>query len=148
MIAEEATETDLIDAITNFDLEEATCFFLAREFLLTLKESELPDFEDLKKLVLEERIQDWGDFKLAQEYVKELKDCGLSSAIEFNEKKDVAWLKVFKEVNNGFIINNQQDVRANYVTLVRNLEGEWRVFAIGGAKVNPFKSNNLFETTN
>lgn len=66
------------------------------------------------------------DFQTSQQ--NRLKDCGLSTRVEYGENGQEASIKLFREVGEGFIISDPQLVHVPTIELCLNSSGEWRVF--------------------
>lgn len=104
-----------------------------------LLEQEQFSYDEMKRLVFESTINDWGDFSEARAHYKAIQSPGMGTSIGYNEQHDAAYIHVYPHVEEGFIIDSPQIITdVDVITLVKDKRlGEWRVFAFGG-RVDPF----------
>lgn len=144
LVADKISDDAIEEIIEDMTEDDLLCFDKSSKFMMELGGKTVPSIDRMRSIVLEENIEDWGDFKSVHEVVSSLKDCGLSSRVSYSEDNQIAWMKVLREVGDGFVISDPQQIRAQIITLCRNYRGEWRVFAFGG-KADPIKkTKNLF----
>ncbi|EGP5065561.1 hypothetical protein E3439_002629, partial [Enterococcus faecium] len=128
LIADEITDDALKDIVASMSEDDFKCMLKAQEFMDALGKETVPTVETMRSIVLEERIQDWEDFTRIHEIIAGLKDCGLSTRVEYGENGQEASIKLFREVGEGFIISDPQLVHVPTIELCLNSSGEWRVF--------------------
>ena len=63
---------------------------------------DVKEIEKLEKLVFPWVRSDWGDFSDLHNFVIEKKNIGLSSRVQYNDRHDIAYLKIFQNVENAF----------------------------------------------
>jgi hypothetical protein len=95
-------------------------------------------YDEMKKVVFEPTISDWGDFSKVAAYYKTIPSPGMSSFIQYNEQRNAAYIPVVPNVEKSLIIESPQIIAGVYVvTLVKDQKlGECRVYAFGG-RVDP-----------
>jgi len=87
----------------------------------------------MRDIVYQPQAEIWGDFSEAKKYISNMSDPGIASGVTFNDRHDVAMVKVLENVNVNFEITQPQLIPAHIITLVRDLEiDKWRVFSFGG----------------
>ena len=89
--------------------------------------------ECLEKLVFPPTRKVWGDFSELHEMCIKENNIGFSSAVSYNEKHDMAYVHLFRNVDKAFIIEQPhliQDICV--ITLVHDSDKlGWRIFQIG-----------------
>lgn len=144
LIGSDMTEENAVSVITNmiehYTYEECQLWVTAGAFTNALSR-EILSYDELKRLVYEPNISDWGDFSEAAANYKTIPAPGMSTVIRYNDKRDVAYIHVYPRVEAGFIVNTPQLISDVYVmTLVKDeYLCEWRVFAFGG-RIDPHLS--------
>ena len=66
--------------------------------------------ETLEKLVFPWVRSDWGDFSDLHNFVIEKKNIGLSSRVQYNDRHDIAYLKIFQNVENAFVVEQPHQI--------------------------------------
>ncbi len=124
-------------SLGQYTLEELQMLATAFNFTQLLAEEQF-SYDEMKRLVFEPTIYDWGDFSKAMVYYKAIPSPGLSSIIRYNEQRDTAYIHIYPHVKEVFSVDSPQLVSDVYiVTLFKDQRlGEWRVFAFGG-RVDP-----------
>lgn len=90
---------------------------------------------DLKDVVLTQKLSDWSDLSGVRDMMKD-NNLGIGSIVNYNHRGDVAYVKLFKNVKNTFLITEEQIISdVILISLVEDvIAQEWRVFSLGGAK--------------
>lgn len=141
LIAQPMSDDYMLEGFEGMNQEDIVCWLMGTAFLTKLNESSIPSPDEMRTVVLEDTISDWGDFSDIQKEIQSLGEYGLSTRVDYNNDGNVAWLKVFPDVREGFVVSVSQQVNVYYITLVRDDygRGDWKVFAFGGKVTNPFK---------
>lgn len=141
----DATGEELQELIKEYTLEENLLVFLSILFLDELKK-ENPSLELLRSMVYISTLKDWGDFSQATNFYRGIPNPGLSSRVRYNEKKDVAYIRILPNTEDIFIIETPQIITDLYqITLMKDNQlgvndsifNGWKVFAMG-APVDPY----------
>ncbi|RCX10429.1 hypothetical protein DFR58_12921 [Anaerobacterium chartisolvens] len=137
-ITEESTATIFTTLLEQYTFEEKQLWATACAFTQLLAQEQF-SYDEMKRLVFEPNIYDWGDFSKAVAYYKAIPSPGMSSVIRYNQQRDTAYIHIYPRVEKGFIVDSPQITSDVYmITLVKDQRvGEWRVFAFGG-RVDPF----------
>ncbi len=99
---------------------------------------ERASYQGAKKYIFKPILKDWGDFSETKKYILNLgSNIGYSNRIVYNNKKNVAWMTIFKNVDYAFVIDTPQLVEVTIITLVKNSLSKWKIFSIGKVD-NPF----------
>ena len=129
------------EAATHFYSDKTTdeMEIIARAGLFLIKLSDKnTTIQDMETILFSPTIADWGDLSVAREFLLSFSKYGIGSAVKFNRQRDTAYVKVFENVDNAFVINIEQIVPVQTITLVRGTDiKEWRVFAFGVA-IDPY----------
>ena len=123
---------------------------ILRMTLLFITELERNDYsvQRLEELVFPPTRSDWGDFSLAHDAVKRAKNIGWSTYIEYNEQKDMAYVKLLQHVEEGFVIEGAHMIASDVavVTLVNEKRYGWRIYKIGERAENYKETLSLTES--
>lgn len=118
--------------------EESVYILVLTTLLLEYLEQDCLDIKVLKTMIHPAVINDWGDFSEVSQYIKTLKDIGLSGTVRYNDRHDMAYVYLLENVIDGFLIQDFQIIsNAHTVTLVKYNNDEWRVYSIG-AKLDDY----------
>ncbi len=128
----EITDATSGDLLAQHTYEEWQMWATASAFMQLLAQEPF-SYDEMKKVVFEPTISDWGDFSKAAAYYKTIPSPGMSSFIDYNEQRDVAYINVIPNIEKSLIIESPQIIAGVYVvTLVKDQRlGEWRVHAFG-----------------
>ena len=128
----DASDTELLKDLFGKSDEDLFVILSAIAFVNEM-EKEHPDIEELRKFVHPATVNDWGDFSGTKEMIQSFANIGFSNTVRYNNRHDMAYVTLFDNVENGFLIEDHQIVNdLKYVTLVMdNNSREWRVYAIG-----------------
>jgi hypothetical protein len=134
----ESTAAVFTTLLGQYTLEEWQLWATASGFTQLLAQEQF-SYDEMKRLVFEPTVHDWGDFSKAIAHYKAIPSPGMGTLIRYNEQRDAAYIHVYPHVEEGFIIDSPQIITdVHVVTLVKDQRlGEWRVFAFGG-RVDPF----------
>lgn len=132
-ITEENSNEIITSVFKQYSYEEWKIWKTAYLFTQLLVQERF-SYDEMKNVVYENTIADWGDFSEAIAYYKTIPSPGMSSVIRYNDKHNVAYINIYPRVEEGFVIETTQIISDIYViTLVRDDKlDEWRVYAFGG----------------
>ena len=84
-------------------------------------------------MVFESTLSQWGDFSEAAQFLKNIPNRGVSSKVRMNDRKDTAYIRIFPEVVDTFIIDTPQLVgEVKNIAFYKNpTNGSWEIFAFG-----------------
>ena len=111
---------------------------------LFLQEAYKEDYsvETLEKLVFPWVRSDWGDFSDLHNFVIEKKNIGLSSRVQYNDRHDIAYLKIFQNVENAFAVEQPHQIPDIWILnfVKKNEKYGWRIYGIGD-KIADYKES-------
>lgn len=125
--------------LTSENIEDAKILLKVFEFTQLLsKENFL--YDQMKTLVFNENINDWGDFSQAINYYERIPSPGISNVVRYNEQHNAAYVYILPNVKSSFTIESKHLIGdLCIITLIKDPKNDdWKVFAMGG-KVDPFK---------
>lgn len=94
--------------------------------------------ENMIDIVYQPQAEIWSDFSEAKKYMNNMSNPGIANGITFNNRHDVAMIKVLENIDVNFEITQPHFIPAHVIVLVRDLEiDKWRVFSFGGY-INPY----------
>ena len=95
--------------------------------------------ETLEKLVFPWVRSDWGDFSDLHNFVIEKKNIGLSSRVQYNDRHDIAYLKIFQNV---FVVEQPHQIPDIWILnfVKKNEKYGWRIYGIGD-KIADYKES-------
>ena len=98
--------------------------------------------ETLEKLVFPWVRSDWGDFSDLHNFVIEKKNIGLSSRVQYNDRHDIAYLKIFQNVENAFAVEQPHQIPDIWILnfVKKNEKYGWRIYGIGD-KIADYKES-------
>lgn len=143
LIGHDMTDKDLLAQFGYFceqySPEEMQLWMTASKFADLLSRGSF-SLEEMREVVFEPTIRDWGDFSDAVRYYRAIPSPGITTTIRYNDKRNTAYIHIHSHVEQGFIVDAPQIVTNTYtITLVKDpIIGEWRVFALG-KPVDPTK---------
>jgi hypothetical protein len=136
-----ASDNELKEIIEDNDLEDNVILLICIAFMDEISKEDY-SVECLEKLVFPPTRHDWGDFSKLHEMCIQEKKIGYSSTVSYNDQHDMAYVHLFRNVDEPFIIDQPhliQDICV--ITLVHdNDELGWRIFQIG-ARAEYYKEN-------
>ena len=96
----------------------------------------------LEKLVFPWVRSDWGDFSDLHNFVMEKKNIGLSSRVQYNDRHDIAYLKIFQNVENAFVVEQPHQIPDIWILnfVKKNEKYGWRIYGIGD-KIADYKES-------
>lgn len=96
----------------------------------------------LEKLVFPWVRSDWGDFSDLHNFVMEKKNIGLSSRVQYNDRHDIAYLKIFQNVENTFVVEQPHQIPDIWILnfVKKNEKYGWRIYGIGD-KIADYKES-------
>lgn len=103
--------------------------------------------ETLEKLVFPWVRSDWGDFSDLHNFVIEKKNIGLSSRVQYNDRHDIAYLKIFQNVENAFVVEQPHQIPDIWILnfVKKNEKYGWRIYGIGDKIADYKESGSILE---
>jgi hypothetical protein len=138
LYGENADEKEAIEkTLKNKTSEELQIFACALLFWMKISDGSATQ-ENMRDVVFQPTSSDWGNFSRAKEFANNLKDPGVGSTVNFNDRHDVAIVKIIEHIENSFQITQPQIIKAKGIELIKDESiDKWRVFSFGGY-VDPF----------
>lgn len=124
----------------NFENTEDTLIWMkAYEFTQLLSKDNF-SYDQMKKIVFDENIDDWGDFSEAINYFNSIPSPGYRSVVRYNEQHNAAYVYILPNVESSFTVESKHLIGdLCIITLIKDPKNDdWKVFAMGD-KVDPFK---------
>lgn len=124
---------DLEKIVKDYGIEEFEIQIKCMAFLEELKKDSL-SISALDSLIFPATKKDWGDYSVASSYYKSIKNPGISSKIRYNEEHTMAYVRIFPQVEDIFIIETPHIYNdLHEICLVKeNPKSEWKIYSIGG----------------
>lgn len=75
-------------------------------------------------------------------FVIEKKNIGLSSRVQYNDRHDIAYLKIFQNVENAFVVEQPHQIPDIWILnfVKKNEKYGWRIYGIGD-KIADYKES-------
>lgn len=129
----DGSEKDIEKILKNYKTEEYEIQLKCLIFLEVLKSDDIKE-EILDKLIFPSTKKDWGDYKKASEFYKSIKNPGISTMIRYNEEHTMAYVRIFPQVDEVFIIDTPHIINNIYeICLVKeNKKTEWKIYSLSG----------------
>lgn len=127
----DATDKDLVMIGKELTQEELRMLELCIKFTDKLKEPAL-DVKELRKFVHPAARGGWGDFSKAKTFFLSIPNPGVSSKVRYNESKDTAYVRIFPNVDEAFLINTPHVFSEGYEFALGKWFGEWMIYQFGG----------------
>jgi hypothetical protein len=131
LYGKDADDKDLEKIISENTIEDNQILLMCLTFMEEIIKDDY-SVKKLKKLVFPPTRKDWGDFSELHKICKQEKNLGYSSKVRYNDKHDMAYVHIYRNVEDPFIIN-QPHIMQNIcaMTLVHDNELGWRIYQIG-----------------
>lgn len=110
LYGKDASERELNEIIDGNNLEDNIILMICSTFINEITKKKY-SVECLEKLVFPPTRKVWGDFSELHEMCIKENNIGFSSAVSYNEKHDMAYVHLFRNVDKAFII--EQPYQAN-----------------------------------
>lgn len=132
LYGKDASDSDLKEIINDNGLEDNIILLICTEFMNEITKEDY-SVKSLEKLIFPPTRSDWGDFSKLHDMCTKEKKIGFSSTVRYNDKHDMAYVHLLRNVEGAFIIEQPhliQDVCV--ITLVHDSDKlGWRIFKIG-----------------
>ena len=145
LVVEELNDPTMKEIIQKQSLQDLLILQTAGIFVRNIIDRKI-SFDDMKDIVFLPTMSDWNDFSGAIDLVTQLGECGMGTTVKYSEERDVAYVKILKNVGEGFTITQEQSIPTEIVTLIVDERiSQWRVFSFGSA-IDPLvrKRKNFF----
>ena len=88
----------------------------------------------MDKLIFPPTKKDWKDYSEARKFFLEIKKPGISSKVRYNEQHTMAYVRIYPNVEDAFIINSPHITKDIYeISLVKDGGmAEWKIYSLGG----------------
>lgn len=132
-------DEDAMNLYKNCTEEEKLILNKTYLFLEELSE-EYPSLDNLKSMVFFSTLGQWGNFSTVISFLRNMPNFGTSLLVTFNKERDVAYVKVFPHVEEGFIVSSEHIITGvSYITFFKyNISADWKIYAFG-APIDPLK---------
>lgn len=119
--------------IENMSIEDKQIMALALIFINELKKEKMR-INILKKLVFPSTRHNWGDFSAAKMFYDAIPNAGLSTKVRYNERHDMAYVRIMPKVDKAFKIESPQVIPSVYeICFYKKSEKlGWKIFSFGG----------------
>lgn len=119
--------------IENMSIEDKKIMALALIFINELKKEKMC-VNTLKELVFPSTRHSWGDFSAAKMYYDAIPNAGLSTKVRYNERHDMAYVRIMPKVDKAFKIESPQVIPSVHeICFYKKSEKlGWKIFSFGG----------------
>lgn len=133
LYGKDGTGNDLEEIIKKENIEDLVILTKCLIFLDELQKDNI-SLNTIDSLIFPTTKKDWGDYTEAQKFYKSIKSPGISSKVRYNENHTMAYVRIFPQVDNTFIISTPHVIDELYeICLVReNINNEWKIYVFGG----------------
>lgn len=127
-----ASDNELKDIFGKNSMEDNIILLICIEFIEEIRKENY-SVKKLENLIFPPTRNDWGDFSQLHKMCKDLTNLGYSSRVRFNDKHDMAYVSLFRNIEGAFIIEQPHIIQdLCIITLVFESEKYgWRIFKIG-----------------
>lgn len=142
MYGKDSTIEEFMEICANNSEEDNLILLISYMFFNEAKEDDYC-IDTLEKLVFPPTRHQWGDFSALHEFCKENStSIGFSSAVKYNEKRDMAYVHLYPNVEGVFIFDQPHVITdVTVINLVYdNDDYGWRVFGVG-PRMDNYKEN-------
>lgn len=142
LYGEDITVTETISSfLVGKKEEELKIFKCVQDFIINLQNEKI-NIESMKDFIHPESMAGWGDFLEAKKYFDSIPNPGMSSNIQYNTRKDVAYVKILDNVKNAFSVDQEHIITANVFTLIKDKSNmKWLIFNFGG-RADPYDASS------
>lgn len=129
----DGTDDDVKNLLEQYNFEDYEIQLKCLIFLEELKKDE-KSFDILDSLILPSTKDGWGDYTDAASFYKSIINPGISTKIRYNENHSKAYVRIFQQVEEVFVIDSPHILNNLYeICLVKeNEKSEWKIFSLGG----------------
>lgn len=129
----DGTNEDLEQIIKDGNLEDNNILLKCLIFTKELQKEKI-SINTMNSLIFPTTKPDWGDYLEAQTYYKAIKNPGFSSKVRYNNNHTMAYVRIFPQVDDIFIIDTPHIINEIYeICLVKEtLDDDWKIYSFGG----------------
>lgn len=133
LYGKDGTDEDLNKIMQGQGIEEIEILAKCMIFLEELKKDNI-SMTIMNNLIFPTTKKDWGDYSEAQKFYKSIKNPGISSKVRYNENHTMAYVRIFPQVDDMFIISTPHVIKDIYeISLVKEgKKKEWKIYSLGG----------------
>lgn len=127
-----ASNNELQEIISENSIEDNIILLICIGFIEEIRKENY-SVQKLENFIFPPTRNDWGDFSQLHKMCKDLTNLGYSSHVRFNDKHDMAYVSLFRNIEGAFIIEQPHIIQdLCIITLVyENEKYGWRIFQIG-----------------
>ena len=130
LYGKDGTDEELKEIVYGLNNEDLEILQNGLSFLNGLEEN---DIDKLDSLILPSTKRDWKNYIEAQTFYSSLKNPGISTKVRYNEKHNMASIRIFQRVDDLFIINTPHIIDDIYeLNLIKTKKGEWKIYSMYG----------------
>jgi hypothetical protein len=132
LYGQDVADEEMESFFTDLSEDERYLIVCSNLFLTELEKDDY-SIEILRRMVHESTFEQWGDFSEANYHIRMIKNRGISSIVRFNDDKDIAYVRIFRNVDSAFVIQSTQIITGiNDITFYKDkINNDWKIFSIG-----------------
>lgn len=129
----DANYDEVKNAVMNMPIEDKIIMVLSLIFTGELQKEKMC-IDTLEKLVFPGNRHEWGDFSSAKAYYETIPNAGLSTKVRYNERHDMAYVRIMPKVDKAFKIDSPQVIPSVHEICFYKESEElgWKIFSLGG----------------
>ncbi len=130
LYGKDGTKKEIDNIIHESNIEELIIINKCLSFIEELKKDNM-SISFLDSLIYPATKKDWGDYSEVKKFYHSIKKPGLSLKVRYNESHTIAYIRIWPQVDNIFLINTPHIINEIYeIRLVKDKE-EWKIYSIG-----------------
>ena len=129
----DANYDEIEKVVLSIPIEDKIIMALALIFINELKKEEM-SIDTLEELVFPSTRHNWGDFSAAKICCDAIPNAGLSAKVRYNDRHDIAYVRIIPKVDKAFKIESPQVIPSVYeICFYKESEKlGWKIFSFGG----------------
>lgn len=132
LYGKDGTNSDLDNIVQGLTMEDVEILSKCLAFLDELEKDEIAT-KIMDSLIFPPTKKDWKDYSEAKSFYSKIEKPGLSSKVRYNKDKNMAYVRIFPQVDDFFIIDTPHIItNVCEICLVKvNNKSEWEIFSMG-----------------
>ena len=132
LYGKDGTSLDLDNIVQGLTMEDVEILSKCLAFLDELVKDEMST-KIMDNLIFPPTKKDWKDYSEAKSFYSKIEKPGLSSKVRYNKDKNMAYVRIFPQVDDFFVIDTPHIItNICEICLVKvNNKSEWKIFSLG-----------------
>ena len=132
LYGKDGTNLDLANIEKGFTTEDMEIILKCLDFLNELEKDKI-SIKKMDNLIFLPTKKDWKDYSETKKFYSQIVKPGLSSKVRYNKEKNMAYVRIFPQVDDLFIIDTPHIItNICEICLVKiNNKSEWKIYSMG-----------------